>query len=58
MNPLKFGQEIIFDGITKGIMHAECSYIPLHEIEDKGKLEEVISRNQEWLNVFNHLIKH
>ncbi|MCS0674638.1 hypothetical protein [Cytobacillus firmus] len=56
MNEMKMGEEVVLDSIFKGIMHSNCSYLPPNEIEDQGKLEEVISRNQRWLNSFNHLI--
>lgn len=58
MNEMKMGEDVVMDGIFKGILHADCSYLPPTEIEDQGKLEDVISRNQRWLKSFNHLILH
>ncbi|WP_404356513.1 hypothetical protein LG291_23365 [Cytobacillus firmus] len=55
---MKMDEEVVMDGIFKGILHANCSYLPPTEIEDQGKLEDVISRNQRWLKSFNHLIMH
>lgn len=58
MKEMKMGQEVVMDGLLKGILHADCNYLPLDEVEDKGSLEDVISRNQRWLKGFNHLIVH
>jgi hypothetical protein len=55
---MKLGEEVVMDGIFKGILYADCSYLPPIEVEDQGKLEEVIIRNQRWLKPFNHLILH
>ncbi|WP_394136914.1 hypothetical protein [Cytobacillus oceanisediminis] len=56
MEEMKIGQEIVMDRTFKGILHADCSYLLPDEIEDQGLLESVISRNQNWLKSFNHLI--
>lgn len=58
MNEMKMGEEVVMDGTLKGILHADCSYLPPAEIEDQGKLEDVISRNQKWLKSFNYLFLH
>jgi hypothetical protein len=47
MEKMKMGQEVVMDGLFKGILHADCSNLPFDQIEDQGKFEEVISRNQE-----------
>lgn len=58
MEEIKMGQEVVLEGTIKGILHANCSYLLPEDIEDQGLLENVISRNQNWLKSFNHLIMH
>lgn len=58
LKAMKMGQRVVFDRTFKGIMHADCSYSPLLEVEDQGFYEEIIRRNQRWLKQFNHTIMH
>lgn len=55
---LKVGDEVVLDGTLKGIIHATCNNIPHREIEDNGRLEEVVLRNQMWLKQFNYMVLH
>lgn len=52
------GVDVVMDGTFKGIIHADCNYLPPGEIEDRGKFEAVVKRNQKWFSQFNHVIRH
>ncbi|CAM3888674.1 hypothetical protein GCM10009865_22190 [Aeromicrobium ponti] len=58
LEEMKVGQEVVLDGTFKGILHTDCSYLTLEEVEDQGLYEEIIRRNQRWLKQFNHTIMH
>jgi hypothetical protein len=38
------------DRTLKGVIHVTCNNLPQMEIEDQGGFEEVVLRNQLWLN--------
>ncbi|AND39055.1 hypothetical protein [Cytobacillus oceanisediminis] len=54
----KVGVDVVMNGTFKGIIHADCNYLPPGEIEDRGKFEAVVMRNQKWFSQFNHVIRH
>lgn len=52
MKELKLGEQVIMDGLFKGILHADCNYLDEEYIEDRGIYEEVVSQNQKRFSNF------
>lgn len=58
MEEFKIGVDEVMDVTFKGILHATCKYLPSGDIEDRGKFEDVVMRNQRRFNQFNHVTMH
>jgi hypothetical protein len=44
--------DVVFDGLLKGVEHSSCTTLPGERIADRGAFEEVIMRNKKWLKNF------
>lgn len=49
---IKLTDEVIFDGLLKGVEHSSCTNLTGERIADRGAFEEIIMRNKTWLKNF------
>ena len=53
MEELKIGERVVLSDLLACIIHEDCNYLPEDEVNDRGKYEEVVFRNQ---RMYGHFI--